>query len=55
MMSYLYGQYSKGSLINYSGIERLGYDFSDTVQQNSKIRLILDFKNAKVRDYISSS
>ena len=47
LFAYLYQQYLGNSSVNYSGMHRLGYDFSDLVQQNHKLRLIIDMKNAK--------
>jgi hypothetical protein len=46
---YIYGQFSRNELKNYSAMGRLEWDFSDASQHNGKLRLILDLKNAKPR------
>ena len=50
LLTYLYREWSQGSMKNYSGIERLGVDFGETQQQNNKLKLVIDFKNASVKD-----
>ena len=50
LLAYLFQQYTQNNLVNYSAMNQLGENFSDVMQHNGKLRLILDLKNVKNKE-----
>lgn len=47
---YLFNKFSKGSLPNYSAMDRLAFDFTGVNQHNGKLRLLIDLKSARGKE-----